>query len=283
MLERLSAFLHRGPYAAAVRVALLGLAAVVICAPLSYFFSWVWFALIPIIIAGLLFVSIVLLNRSRAKLDDTSALIGLEFALRRLDWAPPDFYTDGAAGSPSLQLFHVKVLTLVKPQSILELGSGQTTKLISAYVGATSGAYALSIEQSPEWHGMLRSAIGHNYEVAPLVTRKIEGVDVLSYDVQLKGPRKFDYVLVDGPDNNVEGWRYTPFSRAGIVDELPDVLADSFIVVFDDAERAGERQTIELFARKLAAKGTPFRRFTLIGIKHQAVFVSPSLAFLQSV
>lgn len=267
MKQKFLAFLRRGPYAAAVRLALLALVVLVVLSPLSYFAPPIWHALTGIACAALLFIGIVLLNRLRAKLDDTSALIGVESAMKRLGWVPPDFFTDGAAGSPSLQLFHIKVLTLVKPKSILELGSGQTTKLISAYVEATPGVSAISIEQSQEWHDLLRPAVLHDYRVVPVKRRQVEGVDVLSYEVDIHD-QKFNYVLVDGPDNNVEGWRFTPFSRAGIVDQLPQLLAPSFIVVFDDAERPGERQTVDLFSKRLAGAGIAHRRFELIGIKH---------------
>ena len=202
--------------------------------------------------------------------------------MQRLGWAPKDFFTDGAAGSPSLQLFHIKVLSLIRPRNILELGSGQTSKLISAYVADSPGSHAISIEQSQEWHDILRPSISHEYKVVPVAKRHVEGVDVLSYQLDLHD-QKFDYVLVDGPDNNLEGWRYTPFSRAGIVDQLPGALAPEFVVVFGDAERPGERQTVELFSKRLTQGGIAHRRFTLIGVKHQAVFVSPNLAFLQSV
>jgi hypothetical protein len=78
-------------------------------------------------------IGIVLLNLLRAKLNDTHYAISLEAELRRAGYDPVNFFTDGGAANPSLQLLHLKILRFCRPQRILELGSGQTTKLLSCY------------------------------------------------------------------------------------------------------------------------------------------------------
>src|SRR5262245_25090404 len=55
-------------------------------------------------------LGLIVLNLLRAKLNDTHYAISLEAGLRRAGYDPPDFFTDGAAANPSLQLLHLKVL-----------------------------------------------------------------------------------------------------------------------------------------------------------------------------
>jgi hypothetical protein len=95
--------------------------------------------------------------------------------------------------------------------------------------------------------------------------------------------RRFDYVLVDGPDFGGVGTRYVPYSRSGLLKYVPDMLASSFVVVFDDAERLGESDTTAEFGRALVSKGIAYTRFLVFGVKTQEVFCSRNNSFLQSV
>src|SRR5262249_46048681 len=109
---------------------------------------------VPIALAfglALLLLCVVLLTLVLAKLNETMASVALEGALRRLGLESPDFFTDGAAGTPSLDLLLVKVLRLIRPARILEFGSGQTTKLFALYHHATPSSYVLTLEEDPSW------------------------------------------------------------------------------------------------------------------------------------
>jgi hypothetical protein len=90
---------------------------------------------------------------------------------------------------------------------------------------------------------------------------------------------RFDLILVDGPDAGPE----TPYTREGFLEHVPAILADSFVVVFDDAERADETRMVEAFQRILEAHHIRFTRFEVTAVKTQAVFVSPSFRFLRSI
>ncbi len=94
------------------------------------------------------------------------------------------------------------------------------------------------------------------------------------------GTQKFNLILVDGPDLGLET---VPFSRAGILEHIPEIIAESFIIIFDDAERMGESMTIKAIERIFRVNGRPFMRHDIFGVKTQTVFYSPDHAFLRSI
>src|SRR5206468_9675349 len=132
--------------------------------------------IVPLALAfglALLLLCIFLLTLVIVKLNETMASVALEGALRRLRLDPPDFFTDGAAGTASLDLLLLKVLRLVRPARICEFGSGQTTKLFALYHHATPGSYVLTLEEDPSWMRIVEPQITiegrrHDYRHSPL-------------------------------------------------------------------------------------------------------------------
>lgn len=240
--------------------------------------------LVVLLAAALLFV----LSRHRGLLEDLRAAVSLEATLARWGASPPAFFYDGAAASPTLQLVHAKILILTEPRAVLELGSGQTTKLLSHYAAQSPDRYALTLEEDPAWAARLSASITHDLRVAPLAPvewdsprggrRRTIGF-TLPDDAR---GRRFNYVLVDGPNAASRGADGEPVERIGIVAHLPDILADSFVVVFDDAERRAEQDAADELAARLAARQIPHRRFRVRGTKTQEVLCSPDLAYLAS-
>jgi len=82
-------------------------------------------------------MAVAMLARTTGYLLDLAANVSLQSQLKRVGFSAPDFFVDCGAGSPTLQLTLVKVLSLCQPSSILELGAGQTTK-IPAHYGRTA-------------------------------------------------------------------------------------------------------------------------------------------------
>ncbi len=224
-----------------------------------------------------------------AKINETIASVSLEGALRRLHLDPPDFFTDGAAATASLELLLIKVLRLIRPARILEFGSGQTTKLLALYYHQNPDTYVLTLEEDLSWHHIIEPQITiagrhHDYRHSPVAETTVlrpgssERVSTFWYaDEMAIQTSQFNLILVDGPAT--EG----PYSRAGILRHVPNALADSFVLIFDDAERYGERMTIMLAERALREAGRNYVRFDIYGQKAQTVFCSRDYAFLRSV
>ena len=159
--------------AVAVAVSLVGsvlLLASIIAAPIRP-------AITSAALAILLFfhaLTIFLLGRLRAKLNDVHYAIALEHGLDRAEFVVRDFYYEGAAGNPSLQLYSLKILSMCRPACVLELGSGQTTKVLSAYARSNEGSLVVTLEQNEQWAKILAPSVKHERHVylhVPLVRR----------------------------------------------------------------------------------------------------------------
>jgi hypothetical protein len=245
------------------------------------------------ILFGILIVSInccfllILLNRLQAKADDIGHAISLEAGLGRNKYVLNNFYTDGAAGNPSLQLFILKVLEFVKPASILELGSGQTTKILSCYYKQNKNIRITTLEQNSDWQRRLSQLTCHKYIYSPLVERKFlcanGKYNISTKWFDYKPNEKFDFIIVDGPDNHGSCNTTSDFSRSGILEYIPSILDSNFVVVFDDAERYGEIQTIKVFKEILLLNKIPNIYFQIHGVKSQVVLCSPTFGFLESI
>jgi predicted O-methyltransferase YrrM len=121
----------------------------------------------------------------------------------------------------------------------LELGAGQSTLLLDALARAGRVASALTIEHHAGWAERLQRQVAHPVRHAPLRQASSFGVTAPTYTVSLD--QRFDTILVDGPIGMSE------HSRWGALELLCEHLAGDFVVVFDDAERPGERATIAKF------------------------------------
>lgn len=238
-------------------------------------------------VSVLLVLSVLLQLRASAKLNDLHYELSLHANMRAKRYRIEDLYFDGAAANPSLMLLLWKCLHMCHPRSVLELGSGQTTKLLGLYYRDHPGVEVLTLEQDGRWVEILRTATTHDgrchdYCHAPLkptsfvnlgAQTKIE-TDWYSVNGKLAG-RTFDLILVDGPNGS------NRYSRSGVLEWVPQILADSFVVIFDDAERYGEIMTIEAFEKTLQARHVPYVGFDVNGVTRQYVFCSPAFSFLK--
>lgn len=238
-------------------------------------------------IIGMSVLQFVYLTRTNAKLNDLHYELTMSRELSSKKMALHGFYNDGAAANPSLVLHLMKVLELCRPRRILELGSGQTTRLLAAYHHEHPGTYILTLEHDEQWHRTLTPTITiddrcHDFRHAPLsntafsmpfVKREIRtewysGVDAIN-------EKTFELIIVDGPNGA------DCYSRSGILRHLPQILAPSFVLMFDDAERPGEIMTIDLVRQVLERGGREYFSFEVNGVKRQVIFCSPDLGFLR--
>ncbi len=242
------------------------------------------------VMGGMVTIVMAALSRLRGKLNDVHCAISLESSLLRAGYRVADLFTDGAAATPSLQLHSLKILLFCRPKNVLELGSGQSTKLLSEYARQHPDAYVLTLEQDNTWVERLAGQVTHDYRHVPLERKDFvcRGSRLnLATDWYQDLPElhrvKFDYILVDGPDPGTLGTAHTGYARSGILQYMPEILAESFVVVFDDAERYGEIMTTAALEAILRACKVRYVRFTIHGTKDQVVFCSPDRSFLRSI
>jgi len=122
---------------------------------------------------------------------------------------------EGAGGPkryPWREVDQLKILDRLRPLRIVELGSGASTAVFSAYVKRTPDASLLSIDHSEDWAAVTRDALGRagflphpriEIRVAPIR----ETASGSAYAMALEDG--IDLLYVDGPPVLMRGGGYT--------------------------------------------------------------------------
>lgn len=199
----------------------------------------------------------------------------LELA-RRTPWLNdvPLASTGGGTASFSLLFVLLSILRDAGIAAVLELGVGHSTRLFAQWALAAHGT-VLSVEHDRLW--LERVAVGSpgiTATHAPLTATVVAGRHIRWYDTP-RPQARFDLLLVDGPPS----WsRPRRFDRLGILEWLPEVLADEFILVVDDASRPGERLLVRQLERCLERAGRHAACRTVCGWSSQTIFATPRFA-----
>lgn len=176
-----------------------------------------------------------------------------------------DFYPIGSAANYSLLYLVLRICKEIKPRSVLDIGAGQTSMLWSRLAG--SGApKVLTVEHDPEWSRVVQTRIEQPILLSPLREARAGEHRVLTYDwdeIRAHGP--FDVIVCDGPHGT------TRWSRLGVINMLDETLPEDFVLVMDDAERAGERESVAALRARLETMGRKIRIGKVRGQKAQAV------------
>ncbi len=175
-----------------------------------------------------------------------------------------------------------RILDKIEPRNILEFGLGQTTKLTTQYIAHKNPGACLNVcEHSLDWIQIYQQELPKHEHI------RINHLDLEYFEyrhrrndkyaglLELVGDQKFDLIIVDGP---VGGGKNLP--RSNVVDLIcHGNLSDDFVIIFDDAERVGEKNTIRRTQAALRKKSIAFQTFERFGIKRQAYIVSMSRSF----
>lgn len=160
-------------------------------------------------------------------------------AVARAGLAVPPLYPVGSAANAGLLYAVFRLADEYPDLAWLELGAGQSTLLLDALAKAGRIGAALTLEHDAGWGGRIGAQVGHEVRTNPLRRAEVQGVTAETYDFTPE--RRYDVVVVDGPIGTPRR------SRWGALQILESTLADEFVVIFDDAERPGERETIARF------------------------------------
>lgn len=171
-----------------------------------------------------------------------------------------------------------KVLDEIKPQNILEMGLGQSSKIINQYVKHSKNVKYDIVEHNEEWIEFLKKNIAmENIHLLKSYTRKYNDSEFnayLNFSDEFKNYR-FDLISIDGPVGGGE-----KFSRMDIIDLIPNCLKETFVIILDDYERKGEKGTVELLEKKLTQNNIEFSRGFYRGKKDVYICTSKNLDFL---
>lgn len=224
------------------------------------------------------------------------------------------FAPSGAAANYSFLYILLKILDIISPSSILELGMGETSKITSQYAFHT-GKKLLLVEDSPVWIDLVWKKNLSKYRCSNInmVESKTKNVSMsdffpdysdylkllqkyffidkklfaksinyiaansaYSYLLEDKFTEKFDLIINDGPMGSLH------VSRTSILSLIPNNLKNDFVILIDDFDRIGEKEMAVLVMRKLNSCGISFDTAVYSGSKQQLIIYSLNFSFLKT-
>lgn len=189
-----------------------------------------------------------------------------------------------AVGYPFLYVLY-RILDEVKPNKVLELGLGQSSKLTCSYTNFNKGRdiFHCIIDHDEGWENFFTNGNEELFKdknseiiIIPLETVNYEKSEVIRYKNFKESipEEKWDLILVDAPFGS-DG-----FSRIDVLDLIPQNLADTFAILIDDCEREGELNTCEKIEEKLSKNNIVWQEGIYSGAKDMKIIVSEDLKFL---
>lgn len=204
------------------------------------------------------------------------------------EWLPSDFAFSpgrGALGYPALYVLY-RILNEFHPQKILEMGMGQSTKMIGLYNHKYTNCRHQVVEHDSDWITFFTNhfKMPESTEVVELpiedtllqIEEHASNVTVYQGFYERFMDHKYDFICIDGP----YGFRSPDYSRVDIISILPDCLESSFVIMLDDCQRNGEYRTYELISDLLKENGIVHSRNIYNGEKGTGLIVSEDLSFL---
>lgn len=193
-----------------------------------------------------------------------------------------------AIGYPTLYALY-RILDEYQPKNILEMGLGQSTKMIGSYIkwkdSKNEACHHYIVEHDRSWIEFFKNMfqLSCSTEVVHLDLKRVELDDIEGKPTEVNmysgfrerfQNQKYDLVFIDGPFGS------PVYSRIDIIDLLPECLADSFIIMLDDSERPGEQNTLKMILNLLEESGIEYAFNYYGGEKASAIITSQDLHFL---
>jgi len=180
------------------------------------------------------------------------ATYGRELFYRNLLWDGaqsasvklPVLFPVGNAANYSLLALIFRACHELPVERVLELGAGQSTLLLDAISKGRAEALAVTtVENDAAWAERIGKKVKHEVLLHNLEPREVMGRRELCYSKPEALPTGVNLLIVDGP-------RGIPrFSRWSAMEIASRCLAKDFLIIFDDAERVGEQDTIRSLVR----------------------------------
>lgn len=205
------------------------------------------------------------------------------------NWLEDKSFTTGgwAIGYQGLYCLY-RVLNEFRPKNILELGLGQSTKMIGQYAKNFGGGVSHTvIENDDAWIEFFErdsklfnttEIVKLDYAMTNYETRNseiIQNVRVYDKFKETFSGCKFDLILVDAP------WSgdMKNIGRIDILSIIPDCLEKSFIILVDDSQRDAEKKMINELREILTERGMSGIIKDYQGIKKLTMICSPDNNF----
>jgi hypothetical protein len=216
---------------------------------------------------------------------------------KELDWA--NVYHDSIRGKRWLEelplnigrwagnysFFYVlnRLLNDYKPKSILEFGLGESSKFVMCFLNnILLDTSHLVIEQDGKWkeNFIANNKIpkGSIIKIYPLKELEIKGFKSNSYtDLDSEIKNKFDLYIIDGPFGSK---RYSRYDIVKLAEKFES--NDEFVILFDDYNRTGEKDTVKDLLQILKSKEIKVYTESYIGNKTVLVIATEKYKYATS-
>lgn len=217
--------------------------------------------------------------------------------LRELEWA--HIFHDSIKGKKPLEnlslnvgrwagnysFFYIlnRILFDYDINKILEFGLGESSKFISTYIdNYDKECEHLIIEQDENWKEVFLSKFSLSnqceVQVLDMIEKEVYGYITNSYKNLDKVTSKYDLYIVDGPFGSKRYSRNDIITLAQKFD-----LNDEFIILIDDHQRQGERDTSAELLKMLKAKKIPIFKNTFRGNKEVLLIATKKYKYATSI
>lgn len=207
--------------------------------------------------------------------------------IKGCEWVGEDFGVSPGRWAVGYDYLYVmtRILEEIRPKYVLDIGMGISTSLLSRYFDyyKYDDCGHIVVEHDGNWinfytqrHKISNCTQIHN---TPLIEKNIEGCAFMAYKDfdEIVNNRKFDVISIDGPFGS-DG----KYSRRDILNCIPNILGESFVIIIDDMQRIGEQNTFEDIKQVLSRNGIAYEFGLYSGEKSCGVIVSANNSFICS-
>ena len=202
-------------------------------------------------------------------------------------WLPENqsFSLRGGAMDYGAMYVLYRVLNEFQPKCVLEMGLGQSSKMISRYAEYSETVLHRIIEHDPLWKKFFQ-----NHYKLPMNSMVIM-LDIVDEKIVINGKegnvthyknfyeclsdKHYDMIVIDGP----YGYRSPYYSRIDSLSLIPQCLGKDFVIFMHDIDRVGEQNTMEMIKSKLSENKIKYREKIYY---HSMIVCSENLKFFCS-
>ena len=216
--------------------------------------------------------------------------------VRRCKWFPEDglpCWPGREAVGYEYMYVVFRILNDLQPTDILEMGMGQSTRLLGQYIKTRDHDKQYNhycVEHNPEWADICKKQFPLDEDrskvvILPLTTMSFKDdagndKETIIYDgfYEAFKDKKFQLISIDGP----YGYNDPIFARIDILEIIPQCLSEDFCILIDDYNRTGERKMANALLAKLKENGIKFETAVYEAEKQMAMVTSESWSFLRT-
>ena len=177
-----------------------------------------------------------------------------------------------------------RILNEVKPNKILELGLGQSTRMTAQYSQFYKVKHEV-VEHDQSWIEFFSNSFKMlvNTKITKLDRefiqfKEAENVRAFKGFKETFSRDVFNFIIIDAP----LGADMKQYARVDICKMLPNILDKQFVILIDDANRIGEMNTIALMEEILTENSIKYKKGKYSGQNDCIVICSEDLGFVTS-